>query len=160
MKTLIVYYSNSGNTEAAAKKIADELSADLLKLIPEREIPGEGFSKFFLGGMRSTLGQGTKLKGYDLKPNEYSQIILGTPVWASGPTPAVNQFLKDISDTSRITSLFTFSSGGENEKCIQIIKKNIPSLKHSVSLCDRKFPERAKDNDQKLKGFIEACRGI
>lgn len=160
MKTLVVYYSNAGNTESAAKRIANELSADLLRLIPEKEIPEEGINRFFSGGMKATFGQGTKLKDYDFKMNEYSQIILGTPVWASGPSPAVNQFLKEISDTSKISSVFTFSASGENDKCITILKRKIPGLKQSISLYDRKFPEHAKDNEQKLNDFIEGCRSL
>ena len=158
MKTLVVYYSNAGNTDAAAQIIAKELSADLLRLIPEKEIPKEGIRRFFLGGMKSTFGWGTKLKKYDLRMNEYDQIILGTPVWASSPCPAVNRFLKKIQDTSKITSVFTCSASGDNDKCMKILKKKIPGLKRYVSLYDRKFPEHARENDYGLKGFIEKCR--
>lgn len=158
MKTLVVYYSNAGNTDAAAQIIAKELSADLLRLIPEKEIAKEGFQRFFLGGMKSTFGWGTKLKKYELKMTEYGQIILGTPVWASSPCPAVNRFLKEIHDTSKITSVFTCSASGDNEKCIKKLERRIPGLIRHVSLYDRKFPEHAGDNDSKLKGFIEKCR--
>lgn len=158
MKTLVVFYSNAGNTKAAAERIANELSADLLRLIPVKEIPGEGFGKFFLGGMKATFGWGTKLVKYDLDLKEYDQIILGTPVWASGPAPAVNRFLKKIGDTSKITSVFTCSASGDNDKCIRKLAKKIPDLKRNVSLWDNKFPEHAKDNDSGLKGFIEKCR--
>jgi menaquinone-dependent protoporphyrinogen IX oxidase len=158
MKTLVVYYSNAGNTDAAAQIIAKELSADLLRLIPEKEIPKEGIRRFFLGGMKSTFGWGTKLKKYDLRMNEYDQIILGTPVWATSPCPAVNRFLKKIQHTSRITSVFTCSASGDNDKCMKILKKKIPGLKQHVSLYDRKFPEHAGENDSGLKGFIEKCR--
>ena len=37
MKTLIVYYSMGGNTEYAAKRIARQTDADLLRLEPEKE---------------------------------------------------------------------------------------------------------------------------
>ena len=158
MRTLVVYYSNAGNTEEAAKQIAQELSADLLRLIPRKEIPKAGIRRFFLGGMKSTFGWGTKLNKYDFKTDEYDQIILGTPVWASSPCPAVNRFLRDIHDTGKITSAFTCSASGDNEKCIKILKRKIPGLKQHVSLYDRKFPEHAKDNVSGLKGFIENCR--
>jgi len=160
MGTLVVYYSNEGNTEAAARKIASELSADLLKLVPEKDIPKEGFFRFFTGGMKASLGLGAKLKKYDLKWSDYNQIILGTPIWASSPCPAVNQFLKENADTSKITSVFTFSGGGDNDKCMQILRRKIPGLRNSVALCDRKNPDLSKDNDQKLKVFIEGCRSV
>ena len=39
MKRLVVYYSLSGNTEEAAKKIAEALGADLLKLETVKKMP-------------------------------------------------------------------------------------------------------------------------
>ena len=35
MKALILYYSRSGNTEKLAKQIQQDLSCDLLKIVPE-----------------------------------------------------------------------------------------------------------------------------
>ena len=37
MKTIIVYYSMSGNTDAAAREIAAQLGAALLRLEPDSE---------------------------------------------------------------------------------------------------------------------------
>ena len=34
MKTLIIYYSHEGNTDFVAKKIADKIGADTLRLVP------------------------------------------------------------------------------------------------------------------------------
>ena len=50
MKTLIVYYSLEGNTEYAAKKIADTCGFDTLRLEPVKKYPDSGFRKFFWGG--------------------------------------------------------------------------------------------------------------
>lgn len=46
MKTAIVYYSMGGNTEFAAKKIADKIGADLIRIEPEKAYPDKGFKKF------------------------------------------------------------------------------------------------------------------
>ena len=39
MKTIIVYYSLEGNTEYAAKELANLLGADLLRLHPKKAYP-------------------------------------------------------------------------------------------------------------------------
>ena len=57
MKTLIVYYSMGGNTEYAAKEIADRLGADLLRIEPVKAYPDKGFKKFFWGGKASVMAE-------------------------------------------------------------------------------------------------------
>ncbi|MCH5304733.1 MAG: flavodoxin family protein, partial [Ruminococcus sp.] len=61
MKTAIVYYSMSGNTEFIAKKIADKISADLIKIEPEKAYPSKGLRKFIWGGKSAFMGDTPKL---------------------------------------------------------------------------------------------------
>ena len=46
MKKLIVYYSMEGNTHYIAEKMAEKLSADLLRLVPKKAYIDKGFAKF------------------------------------------------------------------------------------------------------------------
>ena len=50
LKILIVYYSFEGNTKFIAEKIQENLSCDIVRLIPKKEIKTKGFMKFFWGG--------------------------------------------------------------------------------------------------------------
>ena len=49
MRTLIVYYSLEGNTEFAARRVAESLGAELLRIEPIKAYPDSGFKKFFWG---------------------------------------------------------------------------------------------------------------
>ena len=44
---MLVYYSQSGNVNYAAEKIAEALNADRLRIAPEKAYPDKGFMKFF-----------------------------------------------------------------------------------------------------------------
>ena len=57
MNTAVVYYSMSGNTAYAAKKIAAELGADLIEIKPEKQYPDKGFRKFFWGGKSAVMAE-------------------------------------------------------------------------------------------------------
>jgi flavodoxin len=46
MRTAVIYYSMSGNTAAAAKKVAEGIGADLIEIKPEKAFPDKGFRKF------------------------------------------------------------------------------------------------------------------
>ena len=83
MNTLIVYYSLEGNTEYAAKKIAAETGADLLRLEPVKAYPSGKVSKFVWGGKSAVMAETPELQPYQFRPEAYDRIIFGFPVWAS-----------------------------------------------------------------------------
>jgi flavodoxin len=81
MKTLVVYYSLTGNTEKIARRIADALGADLEKI--EVAQPYEGSYQQIV-----SLAEGEVNRNYQrpIKPlknkvADYDRIIVGTPTW-------------------------------------------------------------------------------
>ena len=155
MKRLIVYYSLSGNTEEAAKKIAKELGADLLKLETVKAMPKSFAAQIMVGGGQVAFNHIPKLKPFDIDPSSYDEIILGSPIWNSKGVPAVNAFLKDEKAAAKVTSLFFLSGGGEVQKGLTAITKLLPNLKNTVSLLDKKH-EDSKSNDAKIAEFVKS----
>lgn len=155
MKRLIVYYSLSGNTEEAAKKIAKELGADLLKLETVKAMPKSFAAQIMVGGGQVAFNHIPKLKPFEIDPGSYDEIILGSPIWNSKGVPAVNAFLKDEKAAAKVTSLFFLSGGGEVQKGLTAITKLLPNLKNTVSLLDKKH-EDSKDNDAKIAEFVKS----
>ena len=155
MKRLIVYYSLSGNTEEAAKKIAKELGADLLKLETVKAMPKSFAAQIMVGGGQVAFNHIPKLKPLDVDPSSYDEIILGSPIWNSKGVPAVNAFLKDEKAAAKVSSLFFLSGGGEVQKGLTAITKLLPNLKNTVSLLDKKH-EDSRDNDAKLAEFVRS----
>ena len=104
MKTAVVYYSMSGNSEFTAKKISDKIGADLIKIQPEKAYPDKGIRKFIWGGKSAVMGDTPKLLPYEFDADKYDEIIFGFPVWASSPAPPIKSFIKEnlskISDKS------------------------------------------------------------
>ena len=157
MKTLVVYYSLEGNTKEAAEKIASSLGADIMALVPVKDIPKKGLLKFLHGGSGATKGKGTELQPYTLDASTYDAIIIGTPVWAGKPSMAMNQFLMDLKTPEKIIGAFAFA-GGSAEKCLSGICEKLPSIKHKVGLADRNSKKLAPENEGKLNAFIEALK--
>lgn len=153
MKRLVVYYSLSGNTEEAAKKIADALGADTLKLETKKAMPKSFAARILVGGGQVMTGHIPELKPLEKDPGEYDEIILGSPIWNSKGVPAVNAFLADGSAAKKVTALFFLSAGGETKKGLEAITKKLPNLKNSVSLLDR-GQEGSRDNDAKIEKFV------
>ncbi len=80
MKTLIVYYSMGGNTEYAAKRIAERLGADLLRLEPVKAYPDRGFKKFFWGGKSAVMAEEPALMPYSFEAGKYDTLVFGFPI--------------------------------------------------------------------------------
>ena len=156
MKFLVVYYSLSGNTEAAAKKIAEKLGADMLRLDTEKAMPKSFAARILVGGGQVMMNYIPKLKPVEKDPAGYDEIILGSPIWNSKGVPAINAFLQDEKAAAKVTSLFFLSGGGDTKKGLEAITKKLPNLKHTVSLLDKKHQD-SRDNDAKIEGFIETC---
>lgn len=113
MRVLVLYYSQSGNTAAAADTVARKIGADLAVLQETRSRRG------VFGSLRSVFevltGRHTKLLPLDVDPATYDLIVLGTPVWAARMSTPVRTFIED--HTSRLNHVAFFctqgSSGGE-----------------------------------------------
>ena len=80
MKRLVVYYSLSGNTEEAAKKIAEKSGADLLKLQTKKNMPKSFAAQIFVGGGQVMLNHIPELLPYEKDVDAYDEIILGSPI--------------------------------------------------------------------------------
>ena len=77
MTTLIVYYSMGGNTEWTARKIAEELGAEMLRLEPVKAYPDSGFAKFFWGGKSAVMAEKPELRPYKCQQGRYDIILFG-----------------------------------------------------------------------------------
>ena len=160
MKTIVVFYSLEGNTKEAAQKVAEALGADVMELVPVKEIPKKGLLKFLHGGAGATKGKGTELKPYTLDASSYDAIVLGTPVWAGKPAMAMNQFLMDLKTPEKVVGAFAFAASGNCEKCLASLSSKCPSIKCKVGLADRSSAKLATENAGKLDAFISSLRAL
>ena len=154
MKTLIVYYSLEGNTEYAAKRIADTCGFDTLRLEPVKKYPDSGFKKFFWGGKSAVMAETPELEPYTFDAASYDRIVFGFPVWAGNVTPPIRTFVKDNDLKGKRIAVFACQSGSGAEKAFVKLKSaiGINDLEAELVLIDPKTKESA-DNDRKINAF-------
>ncbi len=155
MKSVIVYYSLTGNTGLVAKMIADRIGADLIKLLPEKEVPASGAKKYLIGGKSVMLNEKPKLLNEDLNLDGYDTLILGTPIWARCFVPAVNTLLSDYMIKDKNIYLFTVHSPGTNsDQCFAKMKEKLSRniIKGTAEFEDVKKMS-AKELDDKVRKF-------
>lgn len=149
MKTLITYYSYTGHTDRVARIFGKMLEAKgdvhVQRLKPAGEI------KSFIGqclaarkAEKAILEEGVK---FDV--TSYDLVLIGSPVWAFAPAPAVNTFLASLSGLKgkRAIVLLTSGSGLGVKKCFDNIKKALEA-KGASKVDEINIPDgKNKDND-------------
>ena len=123
MKSVIVYYSYSGNTRKAAEALAEHLRKKSEVDVVELKATDES-KDFFQQALRALVRTKAKTETVDADLTKYSLICIGTPVWAFGPAPAMNTFLsrcKGLAGKDAIV-FTTYGSGAGNSRCIRYIK--------------------------------------
>ena len=161
MKTLIVYYSLTGNTEETAKKLSDKLGADLLRLVPKKAYPSKGIKKFLWGGKSAVMGEVPPLENYSFDPVPYGRVIFGFPVWASTFAPPLRTFAQEnaASLAGKRFAAFACQSGNGGEKAFEKLKKelNAETLDATLILIDPAVKPKP-ENEKKLEEFISALQ--
>ena len=161
MKSLVVYYSFSGNTRKVAKTLGGYLAQygpvqeiDLAPIDPPRSFLGQCQEAFWQ--KKARLAEVSfDCAGYDL-------VCIGTPVWAFGPAPAVNAFLSKAAGLSgKRTVLFNTNGGGPGiDRCFRIMRKVLAAKAAVVSLDVPVYQEKAGDKEFVLKQFAPVAQWI
>ncbi len=161
MKTAVVYYSLSGNTEYAAKKIAEHLNADLIGVEPEKAYPTGGFKKFLVGGKGALSKATPALKPYVFDAQQYDCVVIGMPVWAGSVTPPINTFVEENRGNlqGKKIAAFACSKGGGAEKVLEKLRGalGIGAFAAELSLVDPKV-KADPANDMRIAAFCSALK--
>jgi len=123
MKGLIIYYSRTGKTRFLAEKLSEIMGIDIAEV---RDLRKRGGPFGFLRGARDArLGLKTQVapKSFDL--DRYELILLGTPVWADSPTPAISTFLHTHNLKGKKVIIFVTSRGVGYRQAIDILRGKV-----------------------------------
>jgi flavodoxin len=120
MKTLVVYYTRTGNSKFAAETVATEVGADVEEVVDLKNRKGR--LAFLSAGRDAMQGKLTEIAETKRNPFDYDLVVIVQPVWAGSPTPAIRTYLKknDLSG-KKVALFFTDSSDKAVEKTKAII---------------------------------------
>lgn len=115
-KTLVVYYSATGNTEAVANYIANATEGDLFELEPADPYTDEDLDynddnsrvsqEYEDESLRDVELVSTTVDGFE----EYSLVYIGYPLWWGGAAWPVNQFVENNDFTGKTVIPFCTSA--------------------------------------------------
>ncbi|MDP3143343.1 MAG: flavodoxin [Candidatus Omnitrophota bacterium] len=122
MKSIIIYYSYSGNTKKVAEILAEHLKQNGEVETIELKALDES-SNFFKQGNRALKKVRAQIADTKFDLAQYDLICLGTPVWAFGPAPAMNAYLDKCSGLgNKEVVLFCTVGGTGIDRCLNYMQ--------------------------------------
>lgn len=115
-KTLVVYYSASGNTRRVAEAIAQAANADLFEIVPTEVYTNEDLNWTNPNSRVSREHDDESLRDVPLTTTEvpdwdsYDTVLLGYPIWWGIAAWPVNNFVKANDFTGKTVIPFATSS--------------------------------------------------
>ena len=121
-KTLVVYFSASGNTENAAKYIAGATNGELFELVPKDEYTSADLNWTDSGSRVNYEHENESARDIELVSttaenwDEYDTVFIGYPIWWQIAAWPVNNFVKNNDFTGKTVIPFcTSTSSGLGE---------------------------------------------
>lgn len=146
MSKLFIYYSRGGNGDIVSKNLNE---FEIRKVEPVKDLPKSFFLSMLSGGFKAGLKLKTKLKDYDKDVSNYSEVLIGSPIWNGNLTPIINKVLSDIDLEDKVVKFVLWSASGEAKGAIKFINKKYPNAKVVVL----KEPKKNESELEKLKGL-------
>lgn len=129
---LVVYYSATGNTEQAAKYIADYTNADIFEIIPAQEYTDEDLDWTNADSRVSVEHNNPDKRNIELVQTtpdnfeKYDTVFIGYPIWWAIAAWPVDNFVKENDFTDKTVIPFCTSASsdiGESGKLLEEMAK-------------------------------------
>jgi flavodoxin len=153
MKTLVIYYTRTGNSKFAAETIAAELGTDLEEVVELKNRQGK--LAYMSCGRDAMSGKETEIAQTNRNPADYDLIILAQPVWAWSPTPAIRTYVNKNDLSGKKVALFF---GGSNLR--QAVEKTKALMPNSTFVGELAVDEPLKNKEEAKRKIAEWCNTL
>lgn len=152
---LVAYFSRSGATARVAEQLSAKLGAELDRIDCEYSYAGIG--GYFKGIAHSLLRREAPIR-YQRDPDNFSMVIIGSPVWAGHLSVPMRSYLSRARGRfHKVAAFWVSGSGGAYPS----IATEIAGLSGRPCLTTQSFSERevkASEIDGKLQTLAKAVQ--
>jgi len=114
IRACVIFYSYSGITRGVAEGIRNASGCDLVEVTTKK--PYTSFSVYTTGVLRSRKMACDPIMPAEIDVSGYNLLIIGTPVWAGMPAPAINAAVRALKGCEgKIAVIFTTCSNYPGE---------------------------------------------
>ena len=121
-KTLVVYFSWSGNTGKMASYIAEQTGGDLLEIEPEAAYPTDYNETGELAKVERDENARPEIANLPSSIDEYDRILVGYPIWWHTAPMIIGTFLENYDLTGKDVYPFTQSASMDTQQFNQSVE--------------------------------------
>lgn len=154
MKSVIVYFTHSGNTELAAKQVAEVTGAKMIRLMPEQPYSSEDVN-WISKQSRCTQEHINRslrpaIKPVDIDFAKVDTIFVGFPIWWHEEPAVIRTLLDTYGEQLKEKVIFPFCTSYESpmSEADATLKKGYPSLKIKKGL---RLPAKSEEIKKWIK---------
>lgn len=157
MKTLVVFYSRTGNTRLVAEAIAEDLNADIEEIKDKKNRMG-AFG-FLRSGYEAIFKKLTDIYPISRNPEEYDMVVVGSPVWAGRLSSPIRTYM--ALNGHKIKKIAFFSTYGINSGKIfrqmkELSKQPIATLNvKEEEVKSGEYLKKVKEFTKNIKNLIK-----
>ena len=150
IKSVIVYFTHSGNTELAAKQIAEVTEAKMIRLLPEQSYSSEDvdWTNEKSRCTQEHLNQSLRpaIKPVDIDFAKVDTVFIGFPIWWHEEPAVIRTFLDNYGEQLKGKVILPFCTSYESpmSEADATLKKGYPTLKIRKGLRLPAKPEEIK----------------
>lgn len=133
-KTLVAYFSWSGNTTEIAKYIADKVGADTFEIVTEKEYPTVYQPCTEVAKAEKEANARPAIKGKVENFDQYDVIFIGCPVWWYTGPMAIFTFMESYSFEGKTVIPFCTAYSGPSQTLKSIVDAT-PESEHKDGIC-------------------------
>ena len=154
-KTLVAYFSATGTTAAAAKKLAEAAGADLYEIKPA--VP---YTKEDLNWMNKKSRSSVEMNDKSSRPeladknaaiSGYDLVLVGFPIWWYVAPTIINTFLENYDFAGKKIVLFATSGGSGFGRAVEFLKGSCPGAEIAEGKILNQLPDAVE-----LRKWVES----
>lgn len=127
MRSLVIYYSRSGQTKFLAQQIASLFHADIEEIQLVKPYPPDYTKTIQIVKEEIETGKPVDINDLNINPNDYDVIFIGSPVWWYTFAPAIKMFLDKYNINGKIIVPFCSHGGGGEANTFTDYAKFLPN---------------------------------
>ena len=163
VRACVIYYSYSGITRRVAEGIRNASGCDLVEV--RTRAAYSSFTAYTTGVLRSRKGVCDPIEPGEIDVSGYDLLIIGTPVWAWKPSPAINAAVKALRGCEGKMAVIFSTCNNQPGEALPLLRKSLEAkgvtVMAEISL-DQEDTKKADAGGELLRQIIAAnpLRGI
>ena len=148
MKSIVVFYSRTGNTRKIAQAIAAKLKCPIEEIFDTKN--RNGIKGYLFAGRDATFRKLAQIKTIAHNPRDYDIIIIGTPIWSFNISSPIRTYLEQNKRTLKNVAFFCTMGGSGSDRAFAemekiCVKKPLATLALTAKeTSENKFEEKIK----------------